>query len=186
MGAGLAGAVAALLLRERKYEVVVIERRTRESQGSHVVGINLDVRTLVLLRRLGFSLEDLQQCGTFLDQASLYVVPQKDALKETVRMIDAKKIPCKTSGLQLHRLHLHLELLNMNTNVWVLVLIGDKLLAEIFNRAEKIGVQFRFNVAVDRVDLSDGVVVLASGESISGDMIIAADGLHRYLLDIIK
>eukprot|EP01098_Paradermamoeba_levis_P000697 TRINITY_DN1080_c0_g2_i2.p1 TRINITY_DN1080_c0_g2~~TRINITY_DN1080_c0_g2_i2.p1 ORF type:complete len:161 (-),score=21.87 TRINITY_DN1080_c0_g2_i2:33-515(-) len=72
-GAGLAGTLLALMLAQKGFDVLVIERRQRNSEGSHVVGINLDMRTLRLLRKVGFSMDDLRASGTFLTDGLLYV-----------------------------------------------------------------------------------------------------------------
>lgn len=45
-----------------------------------------------------------------------------------------------------------------------------------FERAEQLGVRFRFNASVAKYDLESPSVTLVTGTRIEGDLIIAADG----------
>lgn len=50
----------------------------------------------------------------------------------------------------------------------------------LYDRAQSLGVKFRFGVLVERHDFKIPEVILSTGERIGGDLIVAADGKKPY------
>lgn len=164
-GAGLVGSLLALYLRKRGYQVSVFERRGDMRSNDYVGGRSIN---------LALSNRGLR------------------ALEEVGLADELKKIAIPMHGRIMHDLKGTLSYQAYGKEGQYINSISRSALnIALMNEAEKAGVKFHFDQAIDKVDLAKTTLTINSGQQITNneqhfDLIIGADGAFSAVRDAFR
>lgn len=165
VGAGLAGAIAARVMRE-KHNVTIIERFS----GGHEVGaaINLGPTAVKIIDNLGF---DRKRAGSVVANS----VRSLDKAGKLLQTNDMTKFACisQADWLFQHRADLWSEFVRLAT--------APSATLGISGQPAKV----LWGSEVVSVDVESGDVVLADGGKIGSDLIIGADGIRSVVRPLV-
>jgi 2-polyprenyl-6-methoxyphenol hydroxylase-like FAD-dependent oxidoreductase len=153
-GAGIGGLALAIALKRKGYAPVVLERRARDQATTEGIFLTLAPNGLNALRGLGLA-EAVTARGVITTGILLHNENGKPLglvdYAAHASTFDAPSVTIRRGAL------------------------GEVLLAA----AEREGIDIRFGLAVDGLsETGDGVTVMARGESLRVDLLVAADGLR--------
>lgn len=156
IGAGIGGLCAAIYLRREGHRVTLLE----QSRFANEVGaaVHMAPNANGLLRRVGIYVETIG--ANLMESVTEY--DEQSVVKREVELAEPNKLWQHPWHL-VHRVHLHEEL---------------KRRATVPDEAGTPVPVLRTSCRVVDVDPAKGVVTLASGERLEGDLIVGADGVH--------
>ncbi|TFK82184.1 FAD/NAD-P-binding domain-containing protein [Polyporus arcularius HHB13444] len=152
IGGGIAGLACALALRRVGHHVLVLERQDRDSVHGES-GIRLPPNLTKILFHWGL----------------------KDALKQKALVSHTILFTQYESGDYLGSQVWSQDVLKETRGVFM-VLTHAELYDILYDAATRAGAQIRYNSEVVEIDASEREVTLASGDKVSGDVLVGADG----------
>ena len=163
VGAGIAGPAAAIGLARNGHHVTIYERSTLGTEVGYAFRITPNSDRC--LKYLGI---DTVAGGAVAANSGRIFNPQGEIVFENYENTDVEKAK-KAASVFAYR---------------------PQLAKQLIDAAVESGVELRTGVKVTSVDVWETTLTLADGETVSADLIIAADGLHSvirpYIIDSTK
>ncbi|GAB1203813.1 hypothetical protein APSETT445_002453 [Aspergillus pseudonomiae] len=160
VGAGIGGLTCAIACRRENLDVIVLERSPELLPVG--AGIQIPPNGVRVLQELGLKEEVLQK-GAIVESMDL----RRYKNGELITSMECDETVAREYGAP-----------------WIIIHRADYQQI-LFDRAMVMGVEVRFGATVDDLDFQDTQVVLESGETVAGDIIIGADGLWSKVRDTI-
>ncbi|KAB8254308.1 hypothetical protein BDV32DRAFT_157088 [Aspergillus pseudonomiae] len=160
VGAGIGGLTCAIACQRENLDVIVLERSPELLPVG--AGIQIPPNGVRVLQELGLKEEVLQK-GAIVESMDL----RRYKNGELITSMECDETVAREYGAP-----------------WIIIHRADYQQI-LFDRAMVMGVEVRFGATVDDLDFQDTQVVLESGETVAGDIIIGADGLWSKVRDTI-
>ncbi|EKM57874.1 uncharacterized protein PHACADRAFT_206744 [Phanerochaete carnosa HHB-10118-sp] len=155
VGGGLSGLACAIALRRTGYEVIVLERDKRIPLGGPYGGCRLTPNTTKVLQQWGLLDEIYKRSSPILNTVKFYKCGDNEFLGQHVYTDEMLK--------------------ECGGGFWTFLSHTD-LRGILYNAAVEAGAEVRTGCLVSSVDPASQKITLASGETLTGGVIVGADG----------